>query len=175
MTLRNHKGKIAIGLVLLALIVMIFGSGPARSREVRTRFLYTTNDSAVGRVAIFEVVNDLGETVQSGFGHYKPATRNGLSAEKGDWGAPLGNMQTFPAHSTNTVQVWSPTNGGPYKLVLYCVPVSKTTPQFQRSVRFRMANFISRLVHPSLATQARWYGALFVESQPFEVQANTMQ
>jgi hypothetical protein len=92
-----------------------------------------------------------------------------LNPEKGDWGANILDLHQFPAHSTNIIQVWSPTNGGPYKLVLYCLPASKNTPQFYGSARVRIASFISPWVNPSFVRQGRWYGTIFEESLSFEI------
>ena len=154
--------------ILSVLLLLVLWPSPSPASAVRLTFLYTTNRPLVGKVGVFELVNQLNETISSSGGHYKPAKRSGLNAEKGDWGAMILGVHQFAAATTNILQVWSPTNGGQYKLVLQCLPASKSTPQFYGSARFRIASFLSPWVHPSLATQARWYGSLFAESQSFE-------
>ena len=68
----------------------------------------------------------------------------------------------------NTVQAWCPTNGGPYRFVLNCMPASKSTTNFTSSARVRIASSVSRWLHPSFTTQGRWYGMEFAVSQPFQ-------
>ena len=169
MNLRQHTGWIATGVaVLLVFLVLVFWPRPSTLSAVRLTFLYTTNHPQVGKVGVFELVNRLNETVSSSGGWYKRASRSGLNAELGDWRAPLRGVHQFAAGTTNILQIWFPTNGGPYKLVLQCLPASKTTPQFYSSARWRVVHVLSRWVHPSFVTQARWYGCVFVESQSFD-------
>ncbi|MCX6923359.1 MAG: hypothetical protein NT154_09150 [Verrucomicrobia bacterium] len=67
------------------------------------------------------------------------------------------------------LQILSPTNGGPYKLVLRYMPVSKTTLQFTRSARFSIGYLVvNRWVHLPFVASARWFGTVFLESQSFE-------
>lgn len=170
MNLRQHKAKTAIGgALLLLLVIAVVWTSPSSPRHFRLTFLYHTNRPPFGNVGVFELVNPLDETVSSSGGNYKPAKRSGLNAEIGDWGATIPGGHQFAAGTTNIFQVWMPTNGGPYKLVLQCMPASRTTPQFYRSARFRFFNFLSRWFRPSFALQARWYGSVYVESQSFEV------
>jgi len=170
MNVKRHKGKLAIGtLLLLFLVAVAVWSRFSSSSAIVLTFVCSTNHPQFGNIAIFELVNALNELVNSSGGHYKPANRRGLNAQKGDWGANVLDGHKFAAHSTNIIHVWSPTNGGPYRLVLYCLPASKSTPQFLGSARVRFVSFISPWVNPSFATQARWYGSIFAESPPFEI------
>jgi hypothetical protein len=160
--------RVAFAAGLIFIVIVVFWSSPTPPSAIRLTFLYSTNHPQFGKVGVFELANQLNETISSSGGHYKPAKRSGLNAEKGDWGAMILGVHQFAAATTNMLQVWSPTNGGQYKLVLQCLPASKSTPQFYGSARFRIASFLSPWVHPSFATQARWYGSLFAESQSFE-------
>jgi hypothetical protein len=169
MNLRQHKVWLATGVaILLVLLVLLLTSRGSSSSAVRLTFLYTTNNPQVGKVGVFELVNQLPETVVQSIGHYKPANRSGFNTEVGDLGARIFGAHQFAAGTTNILKVSLPTNRGPFKLVLMCFPASKATPQFNRSVRSRIAALVSPWVHPSFATQARWYGAVFTESQSFE-------
>src|SRR5215471_6453226 len=104
--------------------------------SVSVSFLYGTNQLNNPGVGVFEIVNRLNEPVTIGGGWYIPAARKGLNSEKGDRVATIyGSLRTVSARTTNIVQVWIPTNGGPYRLVLFVHPASKETPQFYRSVR----------------------------------------
>jgi hypothetical protein len=168
MTLRRHKGKLATGAVLLFfLAVVVLWPRPSPPSAIRLTFLYSTNHAEIGKVGVFQFVNQLTQTVSTSGGHYKPALRGGFNPEKGDWGATLG-VQQFAPGTTNVLQLWVPTNGGPYKLVFQCLPTSKTTQNSFSIVQARIASLLSSLVHPSFATQARWYGSIFAESQSFE-------
>jgi hypothetical protein len=110
----------------------------------------------------------LNEPVNSSGGFYKPASRVGMNPQTGDWGATIFSAHQFAAGSTNIIRLWIPTNGGPFKLVLRCLPASKTTQEYNAGIRVRFVSFISPLAKPSFATQARWYGSVFAESQSFE-------
>jgi len=167
---RKHKAKLGVGagvcflFLVTVLIAPVYSSSPA----IGLTFLYTTNHPQIGKLGVFRVVNQCSETIINGGGHYKPATRSGLNAEVGDYGANSRGSDRFAAGTTNVVILWIPTNGGPYRLVFRFTPISKTTPAFYGSVRVRFFSFISPFVKPSFATQAQWYGATYVESQPFE-------
>src|SRR6476620_10104654 len=139
MNLQQHKGKLTIvGVPLLFLIIVVLWPRPTAPSAICLTFLYPTNHPQFGKVEAFELVNQLNETVGARYGHYKPAKRSGLNAEPGDPGANILGAHQFAARTTNIVKVWSPAKGGPYKLVLRCVP-AKTTPQFYRSTRNRIA------------------------------------
>lgn len=169
MNLRRHKGRLAAGAVIIALllVVMVWLSSPSQS-GVRLTFLYATNHLQIGRRGMFELVNHLNESVSADYAHYKLAGRSGLNAQLGDRGATLGGRHTFAAGTTNTFLVWTPADGGPYKLVLQCLSASKDTSRFLGSARARLVSFISPWVKPSFTTKARWYGSVFAESQSFE-------
>jgi hypothetical protein len=169
MRLHLWKGKAVVLAVLFSAAFLALWFVPSASPPVHVAFLYGTNEPKSGKVGVFELVNNLNEPVTTGGGWYIPATRKDLNTQKGDWGAAIhGGLHTFTARTTNIVQVWIPTNGGPYRLVLQCLPTSKSTPQFYRSARFRVANFVSPWLHPSFVTQARWYGSVFAVSPPFD-------
>lgn len=165
MRLRKHSSKVLAlaGVVVLLLTIAFLTLSSRPSSAVTLTFLYTTNHAQFGKAGVFRLVNHLNESLSSSAGHYKPASRSGLS----DRGTTFRGGQ-FSAATTNIIQMWIPTNGGPYKLVLYCLPASKTTPAFYRSARVRIVTFLSPWVQPSFATQARWYGTVFAESQSFE-------
>lgn len=165
---RQRKGKFAVVALFIFVVVIALLSVRSQSRAVRLTFLYATNHAQIGRVGVFELVNCLNEPVSTSGGHYKPAKQIGMDPQKGAWGAPL-SPTLFNAGTTNTLEVWMPTNGGPYRLVLQCLPRSKGTPQFYRSARFRIINFIASRLRPDFVTQARCFGSTFVESQSFGV------
>ena len=164
MNLRQHKWKLAGGAVvaLLLFVALVWSSSPSRS-GVRLTFLYATNQPQIGKVGVFELVNQLNESVSTSGGHYKPAKRSGLNAEVGDWGARID--QKFAAGTSNILHMWSPTNGGPYRLVLMCVPASKDTTQFYHSALFQISNRLLRWLPPPAAG---WFGRILVESSSFE-------
>jgi hypothetical protein len=164
-----NKRKLITGAVLFVLTLLSWAIfRPQPPAPVRVTFLYSTNDLP-GYAAAFELVNDLNERIQCGAGHYQVVTRAGIEPQKGDWGARLSGSPNLAAHSTNIVTLWCPTNGGPYKLVLYCLPASKTTPQFYNSVRFRFYNMLAPWLEPSFTRHGRWCGAIYPESQAFKV------
>jgi hypothetical protein len=167
---RKHKGKLGVGagVCVLFLVTVLMTPVYLSSPAVALTFLYTTNHPHAGRLGVFQVVNQCSETIINSGGHYKPATRSGFNVEEGDYGANSRGSDRFAAGTTNVVMLWIPTNGGPYRLVFRFTPVSKTTPAFYSSARVRFFSFISPFVKPSFATQARWYGAIYVESQSFE-------
>lgn len=169
MNMKQHKAWVGTGIgILLVLLVFLLKPSPSPPSAVRLTFLYTTNNPEAGKVVVFEFVNQLNESVNSWGGHYKPAKRHGFDAQRGDRGAVILGVHQFAAGTTNILQFLSPTNGGPYKLVLRYIPVSKTTLQFTRSARFSIGNLVTRWVRLPFVTSARWFGTVFLESQSFE-------
>jgi hypothetical protein len=167
-----HWGKCKAGalaaLLAVPLLALLFVA--RASPSLRVAFLYGTNQLNNLGGGVFEIVNHLNEPVTIGGGWLIPATRKSLNVEKGDSSATIyGGLRTVSARTTNIVHVWIPTNGGPYRLVLFLHPASKETPQFYRSVRVRVANLVLPWLDPSFVTQARWYGAEFVVSQSFDI------
>jgi hypothetical protein len=157
-----------LGIVFIFFTIALLTPSSTPASAVSVTFLHTTNHAQLGNVGVFQFVNHLKESVSCSGGHYKPALRAGLNGEVGDWGATILDSRQFPATTTNIIHLWIPTNGGPFRLVLQCVPASKATPAFYGSLRARFASFISPFVKPSFVTQAKWYGSIFPESQPFE-------
>jgi len=154
--------------IVLVLFVLLLTLSPPSSPSVRVTFLYTTNSSDAGKVCVFEFVNQLNESVNSWGGNYKPAKRRGFNAEVGDPGAVILGSHQFAAGTTNILRVLSPTNRGPYKLVLQYMPLSETSLQFARSARFRIGKLLNSWVRPPPTTSARLFGTDFLESQSFE-------
>ena len=170
MKLPSHKTRLTIGAALLLIFGMAFWLRTAPPPRIQLAFLYATNHPQAGRIGVFGVVNRLNEKVTCGAGHFHPAKRKGLEPVIGDWGAlPIGGTASFPPESTNTIEVRTPTNGGPYQLVLYCLPASKQTLKYYSSPRARIASFFSTWVPQGFVTSGRWYGSMFIESQSFEV------
>jgi hypothetical protein len=170
MILRRYKGKIAAGSAVFLIVAVVLWSTYSSPSPLRLTYLYATNHPQSGVILVFELINELDEPVTSGGGHFHDANRAGLNPQKGDWGASIVEMKHFAARTTNIIQICCPhTNGQPWKLVLYCIPASKNAPQYHRSLRVRLVSFISPWVQPSFATQARWYGSFFIESQAFEI------
>ena len=103
-------------------------------------------------------------------GWYVPAKRNVLGVSKDTPIASIyGEMPKLIARSTNIVQVSMPTNGGPYKLALQCVP-DRTAPwRIQGDLRYRIIWLVSPWLHPSRRTLVRWFGGFFVASQSIDV------
>ena len=166
---RKHRLTVfaccAIVFLCLAISFLVTSSPPA---AVSLTFLQTTNDEHYGKTGLFQIVNHLNETVRCDQGFYKPASRPGLNSQMGDAGALVFGKHQFTANTTNVIEIWIPPNGGPYKLVLRCLPESKATAAFTKSIRVRFFSFISPYVKPSFATQSQWYGSIFAESQSFE-------
>ena len=156
---------IAASLILcLALLWLI-----AQPTPLRLTFLHGTNDSQIGRMGVFRLENNLNERVNTGGGFYQREHERGVESRLGDYGADLGGVQHVLPGVSNTFRVWMPTNGGPYRLVLYCVPDSKTTPQFLSSLRMRLLGFVSQHSPISQGFIGRWAGTQFTMSQYFQV------
>jgi hypothetical protein len=165
------RGAVVVLVAAFVLWLKLSAAGP-----LRLTLLYATNDAALGPSRVFELVNQMDETVTCSAGRYQQSPHDGFSPKKGDYGAEIIDYgaqnllrKTFVAHTTSLFQVWSPTNGGPYRFVVLCLPASRMTAQYYASVRFRVANFVSRWVHSSFATSAQWSGVEFAASPPFEV------
>jgi hypothetical protein len=168
MLLQQRKSRLVMGGMLLLPVLLLWAIvGYQPQAPLRLTFLYSTNGVA-GKTAVFELVNDLDESVACPTGHYQVAARKDIEPQRGDWGAQIPQHANFAAHSTNIVELWSPTNSGPYKLVMYCLPASKQKPQFYKSVGFRARNMLSRWFQPSFVTAFRRSGFIFVVSQPFQ-------
>jgi hypothetical protein len=168
---RSRTLGLLVGAVFLigALVVWFFLSSPP---ALRLTFLYQTNSPQSRIVGVFKLVNELDESVSSGGGHFQDANRNGLSPQEGDWGAGwLGGTKQFAPRTTSILQIPLPPKmkAGPYKLVLHCSPASKSTQQYQRGARARIVSFLSPWLHPSFATQGRWYGEVYPVSQAFDI------
>src|SRR6476660_934941 len=97
------------------------------------------------------MVNNLNETVIVMGAWYVPAKRKDLSIAKDTLGASLisDDVWTFVARSTNSAQVSIPTNGGPYRLVLQCMPDSRSPWRNPATLRHRIANVVYPWFHPS--------------------------
>ena len=172
MILRRHKGKLMATAAVVSILVFGLWSINSSPTPVRLAFLYTTNNPRSGMMGVFQLVNELDETVSSGVGRFKPVTENGLRLRRGEWAgilSDLNGVKYVTRRTTNVFEVSLPTNGGPYKLILFCTPDSKMTPEYYRSARVRIARFLIPWVQPSAATQGQWYGSIFVESQSFEI------
>jgi hypothetical protein len=163
--LRKRKW-LALALPLALLLVALWAL-PVSPPPIRVTFQRATNDPENGRVGVIELVNTRSETIDIMIGWYVPAKGNDLALSKDTPIASIyGRMpQLLSARSTNVVQVSIPTNGGPYKLVLQCMP-DRTIPwRHQDSLRYRIAELVFPWVHPSQRMAVRWYGGAIVASQ----------
>ena len=156
---------IVLGMCALCVALRPSSSPP----PVHVAFLHATNDPSNGRVGVIKLVNNLKEPVFVMGGWYVPAKQKDLSISKN---TPLawidGEAYQFAARSTNIVQVHTPTNGGPYRLVCRCVPESKEPSRNQRTLRYRTLFFVSPWLHPSQMTVVRWCGEFFAASQSID-------
>ena len=156
--------------LLLALPLVALWSLPSPSPPVRVAFQHATNDPGNGRVGVIKIVNNLNETVIVMGAWYVPAKRKDLSIAKDTLCASLisDDVWTFAARSTNSAQVSIPTNRGPYRLVLQCIPDSRSPWRNPGTLRHRIANVVYPWFHPSQRTVVRWYGGYIVASQSID-------
>ena len=171
MNWRQHKGKFAASTAILSLvfILLLLPNHPSFTLT----FLSAPSDAIAGRLGLFELVNHSSETAIYSYSFYKPANQRGFVRKKGNWGVDIidldGERQIDPgSRKVLRLLLPVPTNGGPYKLVMQCAPINKTTPQFYRGTRARIVRFISRWLRPPFDLQCRLLGRVFVESPPFE-------
>ena len=156
--------------LLLALPLAALWSLPSPPPMVRVTFQHTTNDPSNGRVGVIKVVNNLNEPVFVMGAWYVPAKRKDLSIAKDTPGALISDdVRQFTARSTNIAEVSIPTNGGPYKLVLQCIPDSRSPWRNQGTLRYRIADLVYPRFHPSQRTVVGWYGGSIVASQSIYV------
>jgi hypothetical protein len=168
MVVLKRKKVLAVMSVAVVIAVTLFSLTPAQ-HPISLTFLYTTNAPSVGTVGVFRLENNLDEPIATSGGFYQRAGDRGAEPRIGDYGASLGGVRRFKP-GVGTFQAWIPTNGGPYRLVLYCVPDSKATRQHRNSLRMRMLGLVSRLP-VSQRFIGRWAGTQFTTSQRFEVPA----
>jgi len=166
--IKRKNVLIGVGAAIV-LGVMLFSLTPAQP-PIGLTFLYTTNAPSVGIVGVFLLQNNLEEPISTAGGFYQRTSSRGIGPQIGDYGATLGGVQRFTNGVGRTFQTWIPTNGGPYRLVLYCVPESKGTRRYLSSLRMRMLGLISRLP-VSQRFIGRWAGTQFTTSQRFDVPA----
>lgn len=120
--MKRNRSILAIALLFLACVVVLpwwLFSAPG---TIRIRYQGSQFDPKLGSIGVFEVVNDGNSPMNSGHGVYERRSGRGWVHGLGDYGADLGGVQTFAPGSTNTLTIWIPTNGGPYRLVLQCNP-----------------------------------------------------
>lgn len=92
---------------------------------VRVTFLSATNNGTL-RMGVFRFENDLNEPVTTEWGFYQRKSESGVEPQMGNYGVQMTDtLRDFPGGASNTFQIYIPTNGGPYRLVLSCLPNSK--------------------------------------------------
>ena len=155
--------------VILMLLGVAFMLGSTSKPAINLTYRYTTNHPGLGKMGVFQLVNHLNESVEIRGGFCKPAKRIGCNFEYGDWAPGIPGLREVAAGTTNIFQMMFPTNGGPYKLVVTCLPASKFPPEYHNRVRFRIVSFVSRWMGLSDATECRLHGVVFGESQSFEI------
>jgi hypothetical protein len=122
------------GLLVVALIVFLCGGGivllSVARRPVRLSFICLTNDVQIGPAGVFRLENHSKEAVETIGVIYQKRTTGGWSHHLNDYGARLGDATRLLPGAGSTFRVSVPTNGGPYRLVLNCVPhrTSKSPP-----------------------------------------------
>ena len=165
----------ALGLTVVCCVALWILTPPLQP-PVRLTFLNATNDTQTGRSwGTFLLENNLSETLQGGAGIYERQSGSKWVHGIGDYGVELGlGPRRFAAGTTNLLSLWVPNKGGPYRLVLMCVPSSKTTQQYNASVRFRLLALLSRCrLLPGLGlpggaqARGRMYGTIYPTSQAF--------
>ena len=167
MTSANRKlGWIAIIALLSLCGALLWSTWP--SQPLRVSFLHLTNDVHTELDGVFRLDNGSKETVSAiGFIHEKQTAR-GCVRHIGDFGADLGGAKLISPGTSATFRVWVPTNGGPYRLVLDCVPQGGAPNRVKRWVvdlllQLRLPlrqRFIDRFVN----------GHSFPTSQPFRLE-----
>jgi hypothetical protein len=167
----------ALGVALVC-CVALWVLPPPLQPPVRLTFLNATNDAQTGwSWGTFLLENNSSETVLAGAGMYERQSGGKWVHGIGDYGVDLGlGPRRFTAGTTNLLSLWVPDKGGPYRLVLICVPSSKTTPQYYKSVRFRLAALFLGLLQAGGSSESvlrpayaagRMYGTLYPASQAF--------
>lgn len=102
-------------------------------------------------MGVFRLENNSGETIMA-LGFFQNERERGLEAQVGDYGAPTlrGSREAEVPRGevprgVSTFESPIPPHDGKYRLVLRCVPHSKSTLSFMRGLRFRLAAFVSFL------------------------------
>ena len=164
-----RKRKWLVLVLLLAVPLVALWSLPSPTPPVRVSFQHTTNAPTNGRTGVIEIVNNLNEAVIVMGAWYVPANRKDLSiANDTPYASISEDVWTFAARSTNTAQVSIPTNKGPYRLVLQCMPDSRSPRRNQGNLRDRIVSMVYPWLHPSQRTVVRWYGGSIVASQSID-------
>jgi hypothetical protein len=109
------------GLVCLGLVALVWSLGGRARASLRLTFLYATNAPGPvvpnGTMGVFRVENDSQEVLQSGGGFFQVKGHRGFEGQEGEYGASI-LLSYFPPGTTN-IMMWVPTNGGPWRLVMY--------------------------------------------------------
>lgn len=163
------------GFLLLILVLICFWASHPRSARVTVTFLYTTNVTLVANTttsvhdgAVFELVNNMDETIYAKDGMFIPADRPGLDSQPGDTGSGLIDEVEFGAGTTNIVRICVPTGRGQLKMVLKCLAESNFSRTAESGGQMPIPKMLRRWYQPSYKTRLRWEGWFYVESQPFE-------
>jgi hypothetical protein len=171
-----RKRKIVLFIATIVVGCLVFMWFESRTIvPVRLTFLHATNDPGSGNVVgVFQLKNESKEDTE---------IAGGLLHENkgGRW--PIGRSTALqgpdccPSRTSILLAIRMPTNGGPYRLAVRCIPVSKLTPKYYHSLRYRFGLFASRYrLIPRLwlggqknATYAEWrlHGITVVTSPAF--------
>ena len=166
----------ALGLTVVCCLALWILTPPLQP-PVRLTFLKATNDVQTGLCwGTFLLENNMSATVQADAGIYERQSGSKWVHGVGDYGVDLGlGPRWFAAGTTNLLSLWVPNKGGPYRLVLICVPNSRITQQYNKSVRVRLLALLSRCrLLPGLGllpggdrARGRIYGTVYPTSQAF--------
>jgi hypothetical protein len=129
----------ALGLTVVCCVVLWIVTPPLHP-PVRLAFINATNNAQTGLSwGTFLLENNMRETVQADTGIYERQSGSKWVHGIGDYGVELGlGQRRFAGGTTNLLSLWVPDKGGPYRLVLTCVPIGKTTQQYNKSVGSRL-------------------------------------
>jgi hypothetical protein len=173
MTLRKRRIVLyAIPIVVVCLAILWFGL-PA-TIPVRLAFVHATDLPSGTILGVFQLQNELNEDIEI----------DGAVIEEnkdGHWAivrttTPQG-ADHCPGRTNILLAIRMPTKGGSFRLGVRCIPISKLTPKYYHSLRYRIAVFASghRLIRPLWfggrrnATYAEWHlhGIMVIISAPF--------
>jgi hypothetical protein len=110
--------------------------------------------------------NDLNEPVRAEWGFYQRQGESGVEPQTGNYGVQTPDtLRGFPGRTSNTFQIPIPTNGGPYRLVLFCLPSSKMNLSPSQMRWFAWKSHLPLLGN----FHRRMPGSLFIKSEYFGV------
>ena len=162
----GRKLTVTIVTLLVACFAIVAWLILSAPRNIRVTYQGTCSDPETGSLGVFEVVNNTGATMIAGHGVFERRLGRRWVHGLGDYGVDLGGPRTFAPGSTNTLRVWIPTNGGPYRLVLQCWPELPNGASRSGYLRSKLVQMMRWLRAPQ-RLQGRVVGNNYPVSQGF--------